>query len=104
MAGDRFVRGDSNADGAVDISDAVGILRHLFAEPFALPCMDSSDYDDSGELDISDAIGLLLWLFQSGSPPARPSPGQLPFYVSSTDCQPDSTDDILDCSVFLPCS
>jgi hypothetical protein len=33
----EFVRGDANSDGNVDISDAVYIFQHLFAQGPAIP-------------------------------------------------------------------
>ncbi|MBN1441954.1 MAG: hypothetical protein JXA90_04550, partial [Planctomycetes bacterium] len=77
----HFVRGDTNADGRIDIVDAIFLLRHLYhggAEP---PCLDAADVDDSALLgqrnspiDLTDAIHLLLWLFVGGATPPPPTP------------------------------
>ncbi|MGQ9589808.1 MAG: hypothetical protein ACUVYA_05890 [Planctomycetota bacterium] len=78
----RFVRGDANRDGSVNLSDAIAILDHLFrGNP--LTCEDAGDVDDSGSLNLTDAIGLLGYLFRSG---AEPSP---PFPTAGTDPTPD---------------
>jgi hypothetical protein len=59
-----FRRGDSNGDGAVDLSDPIVLLDHLFRhEPPALPCRKAADADDSGALEVTDAIVLLGHLF-----------------------------------------
>jgi len=68
-----FLRGDANADGIHDISDAVFILLDLFIDPTHGTCDDSEDVNDDGEIDISDAIYILMYLFVNG--PVIPSPG-----------------------------
>jgi len=83
-----FIRGNANADGAVDISDPVFTLIHLFlgsgGEP---PCEDALDTDDNGTIEITDAIYGLNALFTGGAPPPQPFPG----------CAGDPTDDTLGC-------
>lgn len=79
--------GDMNADGAVDISDPIAILRALFAGEVALPCGGDeigsggnrvvADSNGDGRVDLSDSVHLLLWLFQGGAPPTL-----------GTDCTP----------------
>lgn len=69
-----FVRGDSNTDGDVDISDAVTILFHLFRGNSSLECEDHADADDNGRLDLTDAVFLLDFLFRSGARPRPPYP------------------------------
>jgi hypothetical protein len=71
-----FIRGNANNDGAVDISDGVGILNDLFlGMPAAAPCRDAMDSNDSGAVDISDAVYLLNFLFQGGERIPAPYPG-----------------------------
>lgn len=91
----NFVRGDANADGGIDISDAITILSILFTPGTPAPvCTDSADVNDDGAFDIGDAISLLSSLFVFGSPsPPVPNPG----------CGPDPTADSLDCMAFPPC-
>lgn len=89
----RFIRGDANADGSTDVSDAIGILVHLFASGDPPPCLDSADADDDGELDISDPIALLAALFVGAVPPPPPAPG----------CGEDPTEDLLTCDGHPPC-
>lgn len=85
---DSFLRGDANADGSVNISDAVFALQFLFQGRGAPFCLDAADVDDDGRVNITDPVFLLQFLFQSGSAP--PSPGSL---VPG----PDPTPDDLDC-------
>ncbi len=88
-----FFRGDANADGNVNIADAVYILSYLFAGAPAPPCPDAADANDDGTLDIADAVAVLNHLF-SGS-------GELPEPFGT--CGGDPTADQLGCTSFPPC-
>ncbi len=68
-----FIRGDVNGDRRIDISDAVTILRFLFAA-LQIPCEDTADVNDDGALNVADTIYLLQYLFLNGGPPAAPFP------------------------------
>jgi hypothetical protein len=83
-----FLRGDSNADGALDVSDAIHCLGYLFLggqRPF---CLDAADANDDGKVDIADPVGTLGYLFSGGS--ALPAPG---IFIGG----PDHTADSLHC-------
>ncbi len=67
-----FQRGDANADGLVNISDAIFLLRHLFAGDEQPSCLDAADFDNNTKLEITDAVYLLNHLFLAG--PALPDP------------------------------
>ena len=60
--------GDANLDGALDISDPIAILAHLFLGG-DLQCLPAADADSSGSLEITDPILILSALFL-GDPPA----------------------------------
>ena len=90
-----FVRGDANADGGVNLSDGIFVLRYLFSGD-ELPepeCVKSADVDDSGTLVISDAVYLLNYLFGRGAAPLKPF----------GDCGVDETEDSLTCAAYAPC-
>lgn len=72
----RFLRGDTNADNRVQISDAIAILLYLFQGGADLACLDAADADDNGALEITDAIRTLDHLFRSGPPLPEPFPGR----------------------------
>jgi PKD repeat protein len=74
--GGSFVRGDSNGDGRIDISDAVAILAYLYLGTFSLDCLDAADADDRGSVELSDAVRILSSLFLDGPAPEPPSPGR----------------------------
>ena len=69
----EFLRGDSNGDLALDISDAIQTLRWLFVGAEEPKCMDSADANDDGVVDLSDAISTLGFLFL-GDPQQLPPP------------------------------
>ena len=90
----RFVRGDVNADGALNIADALSLLGYLFSTDPALRCQAAADCNDSGTLNIADVIYLLGYLFGGGPAP------QEPFWT----CGYDHTPDGLGCETFPPCT
>lgn len=75
-----FVRGDSNQDGKLDISDPVFINNYLFYHGDVPPCRDAADLNDDERLDLADTVYALRYLFLHGNPPALPfpDPGQDP--------------------------
>ena len=60
-----FERGDSNSDGALDLSDGIAIVNALFLG-VSVDCRDAMDVDDDGVINITDAIFLLNFLFLGG--------------------------------------
>ncbi len=95
-----FHRGDTNADGATDISDAIAILGFLFLGGEELPCRESADTQNDGGVDISDAVALLSFLFLGGPPPAAPGPARAPCGLDPD--EPGSAGD-LGCSQYTHC-
>jgi len=85
-----FSRGDSNADGQVDLTDAIFTLGYLFTGDAGPSCLDSADANDNGIIDIADAIALVHHLF-----------GALTLTLEQ--CEPDPTGDPLGCDAFAPC-
>jgi PKD repeat protein len=70
----RFIRGDSDGNGRVNLTDAVELLAVLFSGGSFPGCADASDTNDSGEIDISDVIYLLSSLFLGSGPLPAPYP------------------------------
>lgn len=77
--GSIFLRGDANADGLHDVSDAVTVLLHLFRD-LPIASRDAADANDDGQLDVSDAVFVANFLFLGGTefPPPYPEPGPDP--------------------------
>jgi hypothetical protein len=84
-----FRRGDCNADGRVDLSDAVKGLNWAFAGGAEPPCQGACDSNDDGKNDVSDAVKTLSWLFTGGTAPPAPGPttcGDDPSAATSLSC------------------
>ncbi len=93
-AGDLFRRGDADANGAMQLTDAVFVLLYLFSGGGEPPCMEASDADNNGALQLTDAVYVLLYLFSGGDAPPAPGPGE---------CGPDTGDVDLGCGVYDSC-
>ena len=90
----QFHRGDANANGRLDLTDAVAILGFLFSGSEAPPCLESADVDDDGTVGLTDPLGVLNFLFLNGRRPAAPFGA----------CGSDPTPDDLGCAAFAPCA
>jgi hypothetical protein len=89
-----FIRGDTNRDERVDVSDGLCILMNLFWGTYELECLDAADANDSGSIDVSDAVRIFNFLFLGAEPPPWPFPH----------CGLDTTEDFLDCAAALRCT
>ena len=90
-----FVRGDTGADGELELSDAITLLTFLFRARTPPRCLLASDVNLDGGVDLSDAVFPLSYLFLGGPPPPAPFPdcGTLPREEGQLPC-----DDELTCS------
>lgn len=59
-----FLRGDSNNDKKLDVSDAIFTLNYIFLGGQSPSCLDAADTNDDGQIDISDPIYGLLYNFR----------------------------------------
>jgi len=67
-----FIRGDTNADGVLNIADVSNIANYVTAGTFSPDCIEALDANDDGQVDIADSSYLSSYLF--GTPPG-PAPG-----------------------------
>ena len=89
----KFLRGDANDNGIVNIADAVTVLSYLFGDGARPECKDAYDANDDGTLNLADAIAILSHLFaHAGSLPP-------PFDA----CGQDPSNDNLDCQKYESC-
>ena len=88
-----FLRGDTNADGRTDVTDALVLAQALFRQGPALACAQAGDTDDDGRVALTDAIHLLLYLF--GGDATLPEPAMR--------CGIDPTLDALECRAHGAC-
>ncbi|MBI4605328.1 MAG: hypothetical protein HY721_25470 [Planctomycetes bacterium] len=85
--GGFFIRGDSDQNGQIEITDPIFSLGYVFLGTESPYCMDALDANDDGKVDLSDPIITLGYLFAGGIviPP--------PFPQTAI----DTTADALDC-------
>jgi hypothetical protein len=69
-----FLRGDSNCDGRLDLSDAVFTLARLFLGGREPCCLAAADTNGDAAVDLSDPIYGLNHLFAGGPAPLAPFP------------------------------
>ena len=86
-----FIRGDSNGDGEVNISDAQHCLQWLFLAGSEPECLAAADTNDDEGIDITDPIRTLEFLFLAGEEPPPPflQPGSDP--TPGLGCGPAAT-------------
>ena len=83
----QFLRGDANADGDIDIGDAISLLQFAFVGGPEPRCLDAANGNDDGKINPADAVAIFAYLF--GEPPLSAT--------ISGRCSTDRTEDILDC-------
>ena len=88
----RFVRGDGNQDGVLDISDPVLGLEFLFGSG-SVDCLSALDVNDDSAVNLADIVFGLGSVFGSNSAPSAPYPA----------CGTDPTPDALACLVSANC-
>ena len=95
-----FHRGDANADGSVNIADALSILSYLFLGATAPGCSEAASVKNGSAIDITDGIALLGYLFLGEAPPPPPGPAPLP---CGADPDPPSSPNDLGCESYEAC-
>jgi hypothetical protein len=76
-----FIRGDSNRDGRVNISDPIATAMWFYRQAYPMPCEKASDSDDDGKIDMADMLYTLYYLFTDHGtiiPPPYPASGMDP--------------------------
>jgi hypothetical protein len=84
-----FIRGDANADGTLDISDALFLIGDISLGTEKVLCLDAGDSNDDGAIDISDVISIIGPLFLGFPDPKPPFP--------ACGVEPPESADVLDC-------
>jgi hypothetical protein len=67
----RFLCGDMNADGMVNLTDILNLISNVYVEPLGQPeptPPESADVDNSGSLNLTDILNLISHVY--GNPPA----------------------------------
>lgn len=89
----RFMRGDCDGDGQINITDPIVSLKFLFLGGEAPLCLDTADANDDGAIDLTDPIVTLMHLFSGGSVPSY----QFGY------CSVDITPDEISCEDYTAC-
>ncbi len=71
--GQRFLRGDVDENGIVNMTDSIRLLDHLFRGRQLRHCEDALDVNDDSRVDVTDPVFGLNFLFLGG--PEPPAPG-----------------------------
>jgi hypothetical protein len=59
----------SNADWAINVSDAIYLINYIFAGGNPPDPMESGDADCSGGISVSDAVMIIRYIFVGGNKP-----------------------------------
>lgn len=70
----KFVRGDANMDGKVNISDAILVWGAIMSWEEKPTCLDAADANNDGGINFRDTYYILNFLFAGGLPPPAPFP------------------------------
>jgi len=70
----RFIRGECNGDGSVDIADPICALNWLFRGESTPGCIAALNANGDVSVDVSDPLRLLTFMFQGSTPPPPPYP------------------------------
>ena len=79
-----FRRGDTDTNGRMELTDAIGIFNFLFITGIPPLCFDAADADDNNAIELTDGIRILNVLFLGFG--VIPEPGFL-------NCGPDPSED-----------
>ncbi|HLU47923.1 MAG TPA: PKD domain-containing protein, partial [Planctomycetota bacterium] len=80
-SGTRFVRGDSDSNGDINLTDGIYVLSYLFSGGATPTCLEAADADGNSSINLTDGIYILQFLFSGGTEPPAPYP----------DCGPPSS-------------
>ena len=61
--GGKFIRGDADGSGTVNLTDVLFIRNFLFLGTSPPPCLDAADVDDDEDIDLTDSVFLNNYLF-----------------------------------------
>ena len=74
VAGQEFIRGDSNSDALTNLSDSVHIATYLYSDgPSPFP-FDAGDANDNGLVELCDMVYILTFFYLGGPMPPAPFP------------------------------
>jgi hypothetical protein len=66
-----FVRGDTNGDGFITLSDIVFLISYLYRDGPAPDPLETGDANNDSQIELGDALYLITYLFRGGPPPSK---------------------------------
>jgi hypothetical protein len=69
---ERYIRGDVNGDGVINVADVVYLINYLFIDGPAPQPLAAGDANCNEVVDIVDVVYLINYLFIDGPPPCEP--------------------------------
>jgi hypothetical protein len=97
VPGTRFVRGDADGNGRIELTDPVRILNFLFLGTGTLPCGDAADADNNGRHELTDAVRVLNYLFLGTGVIPPPTPSSASYVAADCGLDPVEEDPDLGC-------
>jgi hypothetical protein len=74
----QYICGDANADGGINVSDAVYIINYVFIGGAAPIPYEAGDANCDGGVNVSDAVYIINYVFVGGSDPCDPNNDGIP--------------------------
>jgi hypothetical protein len=68
--GIRYITGDANSDGIVNVGDVVHLVAYLYRNGSAPSPAEAGDVNCDGIVDVGDVVYLVNYLFKGGDPPS----------------------------------
>ena len=69
VTGVRYIAGDANTDGTIDVGDIVFLVNYLLLGAYGPNPLEAGDADCNGEVDVGDIIYLVNHVLMGGMPP-----------------------------------
>ncbi len=73
-----MICGDANANGAIDIDDAIHVIQHIFGGTSTPIPYEFGDAVCSGGVDIDDPVWLIIYVFSGGNAPCDVDGDEIP--------------------------
>jgi len=70
MAG-SFMRGDTNGDGFITLSDVIFLINYLYRDGPAPDPLEAGDANSDGQIELGDVLYIINYLFRGGPPPQK---------------------------------
>jgi sugar lactone lactonase YvrE len=67
-----YICGNANADGQVDVADAVFLIYYIFKGGAAPDPIYAGDANCDGDVNVGDAVHIINYVFKGGNPPCCP--------------------------------